>query len=375
MTNRWIIASIAGLAAHAAADEASDSSAYVFTRAESFSYSEASPVTAYIDFLVGPAPMGGDTAFTRNNIELGIGHKGLEFSVIHRNDYNISFTPDTAEFAYRNKNRVPIPLDQEYDVDVWANQYQMYGAKLGFQLPLAKNFRLVVAYSHLYGTEAVSGHLGKGENGEGGIIKMVEREIAGNNRRVIDGTLYADYFYTDDPLFRREAKAPVGQGYAVDLGFNWQVSENLRLEGLVQDIAGEMRWDNMPFTVAKATSDVIVIDEDGFLEANPQLQGLESFGRFTQEFTERKLLSARYNWDKVVLGYDYEGYEVATFNRLVLGYRWNKKWGVDVSNELDTSATGVRLWTPVGSLSFTTDNLDIDNAHTLGFSWNLQYAL
>lgn len=375
MTKRWILALIAGWAVHATAEDGDDSSAYLFSRAESFSYSEASPVTAYIDFLIGPAPKGGSTAFSRNNIELGIGQRGVEFSVVHRNDYNISFTPDTAEFAYRNKNRVPIPLDQEYDVDVWANQYQMYGAKFGFQLPLAKKFRLVLAYSHLWGTEAVSGHLGKGENGEGGIIKMVEREVAGKTRKIVDGTLYADYFYTDDPLFRREAKAPIGQGYAVDLGFKWQLTENLKVEGMVQDIAGEMRWDDMPYTIATATSDVIVIDDEGFLEANPQLQGLESFGRFTQQFTERRLLSARYKWDKVVLGYEYEGYEVAQFNRLVVGYRWSEKWGVDISNELDTAATGIRLWTPIGQLSFTTDNLDIDNAHTLGFAWNLHYAL
>lgn len=375
MKLRWLIALCACSAGAAAAEDSAEDSAYVFSRAESFSYSEASPVTAYIDFLIGPPPAGGTTAFSRNNIELGIGYRGVEFSIVHRNDYNISFTPDAAQFAYLNKNRKPIPLDQEFDVDVWANQYQMNGAKVGFQLPLAKTFKLVMAYSHLYGTEAVSGYMGKSEAGEGGVIKMVERELGGRTRKVLDGNLYADYFYTDDPLFERDAKAPVGQGYAVDFGFEWQVSDSLLVKGMVQDIAGEMRWDNMPYTVAKATSDIVVVDEDGFLEANPNFEGLESYGYFTQKFTERRLLNAMYSWDKVRLGYEYEGYDVADFNRLVLGYQWSPRWGLDLSNELETSAIGLRLHTPAGSLSFTTDNTDLDYAQTLGFAWNLHLRL
>lgn len=374
MVIRWTKVFVTAFVGLAAANSAAEGG-YVFSKAETFSYSEASPVTAYIDFLVGPAPLSGDTAFSRNSIELGVGYKGLELSIVHRNDYNISFTPDAAQFAYRNKNRIPIPLNQEYDVDVWANQYQMSGAKVGYELPLATNFSLVMAYAHLYGTEAVSGYMGKGENGEDGIIKMVEKEILGETKKVIDGTLHADYFYTDDPLFEREVRAPVGHGYAVDLGFNWQVTENLVVEGMIQDIAGEMRWNNMPFTVARATSETIFEDEDGFLETDPSFKGQEGFGRFTQKFTERRLLSARYRLNRWMLGYQYEGYDVADLNRLVAGYHWSDRWGIDVAGEVKTSAIELRLWTPAGALSFTTDNLDLDNAHTLGFTWDLRIAL
>lgn len=373
MVTHWIKALVtasAGLAATGGVAEP-----YVFSKAETFSYSEASPVTAYIDFLVGPAPLDGDTAFSRNSIELGVGYKDLELSIIHRNDYNIRFTPDAAQFAYRNKNRIQIPLNQEYDVDVWANQYQMSGLKVGYQLPLATNFNLVMAYAHLYGTEAVSGYMGKGRNGEGGVIKMVERDVLGKTKRVIDGTLHADYFYTDDPLFEREVRAPVGQGYAVDLGFNWQITENLLLEGIVQDIASEMRWDNMPFTVAKATSEIVIVGEDGFLEADPNFEGQEGFGSFTQKFTERRLLSARYRLNQWVLGYQYEGYKVVDFNRLIAGYHWSDRWGLEVAGEVKTSALELRLWTPIGAVSLTSDDLDIDNAHTFGFSWDLRIPL
>lgn len=375
MQIRAIITLLAGSVSVAAANDKAGEPAYVFTRAESFSYSEANPVTAYANFLIGPAPEGGEAAFSRNKIELGIGYKGLEFSVLHRNDYNLRFTPDAAQFSYLNKNRKGIPLGQEYDVDVWANQYQMSGVKLGYQLLLAKGFHLVAAYSHLYGTEAVSGYLGKDEYGNDGVIKMVEREIGGKTTKVIDGTLHADYFYTDDPLFRRQAKAPVGQGYAVDVGFNWQVSENLLIQGVIEDFAGKMRWDNIPYTIATATSEVIRVNDDGFLETTPSFKGLEEYGNFTQKFTERKRLSARYQWNKFLLGYEHDRYDVASFNRLVLGYHWRERWGVDVSHEVDTSAAALRLWTPVGAMSFTTDDLDFDNAHTLGFSWNLMFPL
>lgn len=347
----------------------------IFTRAESFSYSEANPVTAYIDFLIGPAPDDGELAFSRNLIESGVGFKNVEFSIIHRNDYNLYFSQGAAQFAYLNKNRKTIPFGHRYDVDVWANQYQMTGAKFGFTLPFGRTVDVHVAYSHLYASEAVSGYLGKDPNGEGGYIAMVEREMGGQTRRMLDGDLYTDYFFTDDPLFRNSVNAPTGQGYAVDLGFTWQVSDQIRLKVMGYDLAGDIRWKNMPHIVAEATSENFVTDEDGVVSVVPNFRGRQTYDRFTQDLTKRTSIDWTYRRDLWVFGYSHDRMSRSEFNRVSAGYLWGEdaKWGFHVAADVSTAAVELRLEMPVGDLFFIVDDLNFDHAHTLGFGWNLNY--
>jgi hypothetical protein len=345
----------------------------VFARAESFSFSGGSPVTAYVDFLVGPAPADGDTAFSRNIIETGMGFKRLEFSLVHRNDYNLYFTQDAAQFAYLNKNRKTIPLGQRFDVDVWANQYQASGAKLGFSLPLGKKFDLNIAYSHLYASEAVSGYMGVDENGEGGYISVEERQDGNRTVRTLVGDLHSDYFYTDDPLFRSDVSGPTGQGYAIDLGFSWRISPTLLLEGKVEDLAGEIEWEDMPHIIADATSENFVLQEDGSFNVVPLFSGFDLRDDFAQDLTRRDSLNLSYKPSRFAFGYKYDRMSQTMFNRLYLGYYWSKNWGLLLANEVDTGAVELRLALPVGEMFFITDDFDIDNAHTLGFGWNMNF--
>jgi hypothetical protein len=347
----------------------------LFTRAESFSYSEANPVTAFIDFLVGPAPKDGELAFSRNVIESGVGFKSVEFSIIHRNDYNLYFSQGASEFAYLNKNRKNIPFGQRYDVDVWANQYQLTGAKFGFTLPLSKTLNAHLAYSHLYASEAVSGYLGKDPNGEGGYIAMIERQDGDRMVKALDGDLHTDYFFTDDPLFQNRVDAPMGQGYAVDLGLTWQISDRLSLAVMGYDVAGEISWKGMHHIVADATSENFVTDEDGVVSVVPNFKGTQTRENFTQDLTKRTSVDLTYIYNQFVFGYSHDRMSRSEFNRLSAGYLWGEKrtWGLHLAGDVSTSAVELRLAMPAGDLYFITDNLDFDNAHTLGFGWNLNF--
>lgn len=373
MIKRILAVAYLGIACQPAA--AADDDWRVFTRAESFSYSEANPVTAFIDFLVGPAPKDGELAFTRNVIESGVGYKNIEFSLIHRNDYNLYFSRGASEFAYLNKNRKTIPYGHRYDVDVLANQYQMTGAKFGFTLPIGKAVDLHMAYSHLYGTESVSGYLGKDPNGEGGYISMIERQDGGTTVRALDGDLYTDYYFTDDPLFRNRVNAPTGRGYAVDLGLTWRLSDRLTLDVMSLDLAGELRWKNMPHIIADATSENFQTDPDGVISVVPNFSGTETYEDFTQDLTKRTSVDLTYIYNQFVFGYSHDRMSRSEFNRLSAGYLWGEKrnWGLHLAGDVSTSAVELRLAMPAGDLYFITDNFDFDNAHTLGFGWNLNF--
>lgn len=358
----------------AQADQA-NSNTYLFTRAESFSWSGANPVTAFFNLLVGPPPEDGNHAFTRNSIEFGMGYKAFEFSFIHRNDQNLDFSDGARDFAYLNKNRGNIPLDNFYQVDVWGNQYQASGLKFAHTWSLSDSVKFRAAYSYLVGTEMVSGYLGKDPDGNGGEVAYTMREVGGQNRRVLAGNLYTNLYYTDDPFFRRDVEEPTSTGFAFDVGFSWLIRPNLTLTGQVDDISGELHWKDVPQTEAYATGDMFELDEEGFAVAVPSFQGVEGWGDYVQKLTRRERLFLDYARGKHALGYNFDHYAVKDFHRVNYAYKWAEQWGGRFGVELTTGAVELALLMPVGALSLTFDDTDLDYANTFGLSWNIRYAL
>lgn len=350
-----------------------DDSAHFFTRAESFSDSNAAPLTAYLKNLVGPVPDRGDYVLSRNSIEFGMAWKEWELSFIHRNDYNLRFHEETMDFAYMNNNRVPRPQDQDFRVEAIANQYQLTGFKLGHKYFLPNNFSLFVAASYLYATESVSGSMGKSEDGTGGVVRetTVEDPFTGELIRTLEGNIHADYFFTDDPLFERSVSAPSGHGYSVDIGLDWQAKDNLLFELKISDALAKVYWKDLPHTIADATSETFVEDEDGIWQATPNFEGWEIEDDFTQDLTLRTRLNVHYDINKYYFGYAYDRMELADYNYLIAGYHFSDRWGMKVGVELRTAALSLTLLAPIGDFYFTFDELDIDNAHTIGFGWSV----
>lgn len=349
--------------------------AEIFTIGESYSYSEAVPVVKYLDMLIGPAPDNGTHALSRNLFEIGMKIDAFSLSFVHRNDYNLDFGRETAEFAWLNKNRQPIPHNKMYEVDVKANQYQLTGLKFGYEWDLRKDLNLYGALSYLVGTEAISGYMGEDPQGEGGFVSLYEEDVNGNMERRVSGDLHADYFYTRDVLFDRDVKAGKGYGYSIDIGFDWQIDEHWSLRGKIDDLKSEIRWDDMPHTIADATSETIQIGEDGFLVAYPLFSGIETFDNFKQKLRRRERLTAQYDLGQYFFAYEFDRMEVVAFHRLAAGYRFSENWGAKVALDVTSEALHFGLSTPVGDLQLMLDDLDPENARTLGFAWALRFPL
>lgn len=344
-----------------------------FTRAESFSHSAANPLNTLLNVLIGPAPEDGDYALSRNSIEFGYRYDRLELSLIHRNDYNLYFSPESAEFAYLNQNGLEIPFDKRYEVDVEANQYQLTGVKTGYRIPLSDTLSLYGNLALYHASESVYGRMGKDENGEGGYIGITRVDVNGSDKRILDGELHADYYYTDDLLFQRGVDAPSGRGYSADIGLRWQALPNLLVTAEFADVLGEIRWSDLPHTIADATSETITFDDDGFLEAHPNFDGQERFDDLDQELTHRERIGLEYRYRKYTVGYEYDRMRVVTFHRLVGGYHWSDRWGFSASYDTTSQAVGFKLSMPIGEAFVTFDELDTENAHTFGFGWSLTY--
>ncbi len=357
----------------AAADGTSSTHRYVFNRAESFSYSAANPVTAYFKLLVGPPPDDGNHAFTRNTFEVGFGMDNFEVSFIHRNDQTIEFSDGAREFAYRNKNNLSIPYDEYYDVDVWGNQYQASGVKLAYTWALTETLKMRAAGSALVGTEIVSGYLGKNPEGEGGSVAYTLREVGGQVRRVLDGNLHTDLYYTDDPFFMREVDEPTANGFSFDLGFEWRIRLDLTLSLQVDDLYGQLDWRDVPHTVADASGDMFEFDDDGALIATPSFDGVEDWGDYVQKLSRHERLFLDYRRGVHRWAYGYDRYSMKDFHRLQYRYVRPSGWGAKVSVEVTTGALALGWLMPVGELSIMLDDTRLDYATTVGLAWALEY--
>ncbi|MGB6141893.1 MAG: hypothetical protein WBG55_16350, partial [Pseudoalteromonas rhizosphaerae] len=84
----------------------------VFTTFDSEVYTEAQPVTAFIDDFDAPLTSG-DSAFTYNVFEFGVGYGNFKVGYQSRFDYVLSFDPDTAVYFHTEKNDLPFE-DRNY---------------------------------------------------------------------------------------------------------------------------------------------------------------------------------------------------------------------------------------------------------------------
>lgn len=353
---------------------ASEAEGYFF-ELDSFNYSGATPINSYLNFLVGAPPEGGENALSRNRVAYGVAKNDWRFSLVHRNDYNLDFTEDAADFSWRNKNRVTIPNDELFDVEVWANQYQLTGFHAERSWQKWSGWQFNVAAGLYAATESRYGYLGKNPEGEGGLISLSERTLDGVTRRQLIGDLYTDYYFSKDPFFEQDAEAKTGVAYSLDFGFRWQAMTNIEIEGQFEDILADIYWRDMPHTTAKATSDTVVFDEDGFLQAVPNFEGTLNYDDIRQPLVGRDTLNAWYLLNSFRVGYEFDQIGRVQLNRAVALYRWADSWSVRCAYEWDSGAQSYQLDMPVGRLALTFDTLDMDQARTLGLSWSFIYRL
>lgn len=346
--------------------------AIIFSRADSFSYSEGTPVTSYLQLIIGPPPAGGEHAFSRNRFEFGMRLDRFELSFIHRNDYNLDFSKDTADFAWRRKNRKPIEYGKVHDIDVWANQYQLSGLRLAYEWDVKERFTIGAGVSYLIATESIYGYFGKNPDGSGGLISLELEETQAGLRETISGDLYTEYFYSRDPFFERPVRATDGRGYSLDLNFEWRVNADLTLDLLMEDVLGEIYWEDLPHTIATATSDIAVFDEEGFLTANSYFAGTEDYQNLKQPLVNRERLRAHYLWNKWYFGYELDHMKVVDLHRLAAGYRWGNGQRLTYAYEVTSGAHRINWGMLVGELTFHWDTFDFDNAYVLGLGWVFQ---
>lgn len=329
----------------------------VFIRGGAFALSE--PVPVY-DFLHNfKRPLRSDyNAFAYTWAEAGIQGNGYAFSILRRDDYEVKANRDAARFYQLSKNDRPLTPGEVFNAQLKYHHVSYDGLRAALVLNQQKT-RLEIGVSYLVGRKLTQGTLA-------GTATAVDPDD-------FSFTANVDYFYDKDYLFDRRVSPPDGDGFSLDFDFQTLLFYNFDLRIKVTDLVGYINWDKAPYTHAVARSDNQSFDDDGNIQFNPVLQGIEGNRDFRQRLKPRgyiQLYTPMRPQGRVGLRYWRNNVADLVF------MSWQLKWsGYTFTTELVPKYIGVgvsveRSWF---SLSLLSDNLDYKRAHLLRMQASIRY--
>lgn len=317
---------------------------------ESQSYSEIAPIKQVVDGLEGSPIDSGTFAFTHNQFEVGQRWKGFELAAFWRYDYYLEFDKDTAQLVYLDKNGIAPEKGRKYDVYLKANHLVSRGIGLGYSYDFTPDLAGRVRLNYLTASEMVDGDL------QGHIS---------TDANTYDGDLKLDYGYSEDILLDRREESVRGKGYSLDVDLFWQLTERLDMAFSGRDVYSRIRWKDLTYTRATATTDRISYDQDGNLQSIPGIQGVETYRNHTQRLPERYRLTGRYVLnDRWSTSAEVFSYDEHYFPRVTLSRHWNA-FTLDASYDFEAEAFGVGLSSRYAQFLLRTDDTDWEKAKAL----------
>ncbi len=250
----------------------------VYSRLESLSFSEIAPIKQLLDDLKGAPVSDGDVAFTHNQFELGYRRGGWELGYFHRYDYVLNFNSDTARLVYLDKNDIPIEKREHFVVDLQPNHVRSKGLGLGYRFAPRPQVQAAIRLNYLQALE------------------MTEGELSGEVEILDDGyraDLQLNYAYSRDALLGREEERVKGHGVSLDFDLRWPYGESATLQFSGRDAFSWIRYRQLTYTRAVATTNTISFDDDGTLRSVPALSGFEGYRNQIQRLPARYALLVR----------------------------------------------------------------------------------
>tara|TARA_R110002072_G_scaffold89232_3_gene199834 strand:- start:12420 stop:13697 length:1278 start_codon:yes stop_codon:yes gene_type:complete len=321
----------------------------IYSNADFFAYSAPVSIDQFASDFNDDLESG-DTAFTHDRFEIGGKWRGFRLGYVHRFDYVTEFTDDTALYHHSEKNNIPLAQNRRYDLLLDVERVEAKGFEVGYEWNFYKGMTVDVSYSYYTdlselqsGSAAVLGDLTPFTDQFKADANAILDTISLTNRDLsplltlaqnVEANLAIDYAYNEpkfrEPQYREPvitgAQNPVisgvsfaepsGTGYSVDIGFNWQINDQLNVNLELIDIANEFNWDNAPRTITTFDLNAFLIDAinlaqnlvDGqIVQPNDLIDDHINVQIFNEDFDQE--LESRYDLE---VNYD-TNYEVELF--------------------------------------------------------------
>lgn len=210
-------------------------------------HSPAQPITEFIDGWRAPLDKG-KHAYAQGRMALDIKpmNSAISYGLGWRYDYLMRFSPETAQVYWQYENKASPTSAEEYPLYLEAVHNERVGANIGYSYQLAPNWQLQARGNLWQGLHALEGEI-KGQ------LSSQALEAGANIRDSVNNAdLFVDYYY-DEPALGEEnlnwhPDDPKGYGYSLDLQLSGKLNEATSVEVAGYDLAGRMKWRDMPST-------------------------------------------------------------------------------------------------------------------------------
>lgn len=327
---------------------------------DAFLFSESVALREFSNNWQGDYQAGGENQIGSLWMESGAKTKQWNIGLLYREEHQLEHSSDTADLYYALENNQPLESGRVYKLALEAQRFRAKGLRVARNLKPKENLNLNIGVSVFQASKLI----------DGGITG----NAATNTDRDYDYNLDVDYSYDTDVLFDRPGtKEPTGLGVALDVSFDWQVTPRLNMAGHIKDFPGLIHWKDAPFTDVSASSDVKTFDEEGFVQIQPALSGIEGYDNLSQKLDPNGTLNFTYKLKQ----------ENTSFLLNSRHYKNYSLVGLGGEKKVGTMGLGALYWPKTHTLqafyktdhysySLALDSLDIEEVRTLwlGFKYN-----
>lgn len=211
---------------------------------------------------------GSNLALGMARVEAGVTYHSWRLAGIYRQDILIEANRDIVDMIYANKQRLTMPAGRTFNTSLRIEGFKAKGLRLdkGFDLAINDDVGLSLGagISLLQGTKV------RIASADGTATSMATGYTF--NTTLNDSNSRATY-----PFIRPDT--PNGNGYALDVGAKVVWDKVGRLDFTVNDLLGQMTWNNMPNTTQTANTATLARDAAGYIYYNPVLTGTNDINR------------------------------------------------------------------------------------------------
>ncbi|MBI5660280.1 MAG: hypothetical protein HZC43_12225 [Nitrosomonadales bacterium] len=292
-------------------------------------------------------------------VEGGATYDSWRIAALYRKEILIESGRDTTDMVYYNKQRLSVPAGRAMEINLRVEGFDADGIRLdkGFVLS-HENGRIISAGAGISLLRGRSVRIGRADG-------TASTTVTGYsyNATVEDSHSKATY-----PFIRNAA--PIGQGYALDVGAKVVWNNGSHLELAANDLVGEMRWENMPYTIETANSATLARDASGYIYYNPTVSGMNDLNRRTITQKLAPKLHAQFTYP--VSSFDFsagtEWMKGYWFPQAGVAYRLNENWKTTLDYDVRFKTLGLGFKHRWFYLDLRSDSTSLNKAKAYGLA-------
>lgn len=275
----------------------------------------------------------------------------------------VTVNRDFADAYYAIKNDLEFDTQQYYDLELELEGIEEHGLMISRNIPLLdtdEHHIIIGGSAYLtYTTDVQKGAL----SGNGSI----------STDQTYSATASTDYYYMNNLLYDLDVIETYGIGYGLHLGLFYENKPyGFDIQIIANNLLSRSHWKNLPFSHVDIETFNQEINDDGHVEYNPTISGLEVYRDYIQHITAKYHLDIKKHFSHQVdlkVGVDIIGSVDIPY--VSISKIWNETQKVELIYEHRFKSKGIKYQDEHFSLSVMADGFS--RASVIGISGSYIY--